>query len=1143
MSFVRTFLHPLIRKQNQAENVSAARKTLDSAVCSKILQINPNLNSFLQKKASILTKYILKTASLTPRGLALQNQSYLRVLKFQNSLNTNYFKLSNSMHINTHNKSRSLARSLIRNYSFSTRMPLNPSYRTHTTLSPTWFTTNSIFKNSDFFRKRSFGAVVVRNYGDSNFKLISILSKLFKVAFVNPASLISKIGAQSARFLSSLMAVGVAALSYVEYKLQQIYNNGYLTETYNKFSDYFADLKVKFSDSTFFNSREPSSEDLDFSKNLHQENNNKLDSRLDNYDSLNREDNVLMKLTKKLLEIQSTLKILNKNSLDSQNSVSMQLPMIVVVGSQSSGKSSVLEAIVGKEFLPKGSNMVTKRPIELTLIYEPTAEIPYGEFPALGLNNIQNFTEIQKTLVDLNQSVSESDCISEDPIELKIYSKNIPDLRLVDLPGYIQITNKNQPLALKQKIKNLCSKYLVNPNIILAVSAADVDLANSEALLAARHSDPLGLRTIGVVTKIDTITPKKAINMLDQNDYPLHLGYVGVICKPITVKQITDSKKPTISVITEADYYARNIEFRRSNVEVGVGLLRQKLVRILESSMAQSLTTLVDAVQADLAETKYEIKVQYNDERITSESYLADTFDGLKQKFKLFKQDFGKNQVREHIQKYLEHHVVNICDELYWNDQKIINSNDLDRNVDQGGWMPPFIANFYSTLKTVSSTINSILIEIKVANSGSMELPQTMKSRKCIKASTKSKKTFESNINNKYDDHGLILKKHQMELEKNEQEIYLDHKLTQATSLLVKSGIGRNTTKLVVDLIMCKINELVDSSYFYYHPESRQELLKMASEVLRSKYVSTIDQVENTIKPLKYEIEPELFEWQLAKVASLKMLDDEIDKCKSDIKDAKTSISQKQLTESIKLINKAAERGISTDRVISEAIKSVGSPVNLSSSQTPALPKRNLNVLKESELNQKLEQNETDQPSKPNSKNTKVNPIEQDSKVESKLDLSTVTTFDPSAIVNLNALITAHNIISLQNRYKTLRFRKQIISSAKCSDPQNKKACAETFLVMLSHKLAYSAVLFINYELLQNFFFEVPRNIDAKMYSMYRNRTGKASRKFADQNPKVRSHLALLERRDVLEEVMVKLSEIIREQNLANSYAEKWEFN
>ncbi|KAJ2758150.1 mitochondrial dynamin GTPase Msp1, partial [Coemansia nantahalensis] len=300
--------------------------------------------------------------------------------------------------------------------------------------------------------------------------------------------------------------------------------------------------------------------------------------------------------------------------------------------------------------------MVTRRPIELTLINTPNAGDAYGEFPQLGLDRIRDFRRIQRTLYDLNMSVSEAECVSDKPIELRIYSPHVPDLRLVDLPGYIQVVNRKQPPALRQRIRDLCETYLRQPNIILAVCAADVDLANSEALKASRRNDPLGVRTIGVITKVDMAEPADAVHMLTQNDYPLHLGYIGVVCRPVREKA---GRGPHEVVLSEAQYFGRHPEFQQPRVQIGVGTLRQKLVAVLEESMRQSLSSLVDAVRSELEETRYQIKVQYNDERVSPESYMAESLDVLKQRFKAFQQQFGKPQLRAEVQRWLESQVMN----------------------------------------------------------------------------------------------------------------------------------------------------------------------------------------------------------------------------------------------------------------------------------------------------------------------------------------------------------------------------------------------------------------------------------------------------------------------------------------------------
>ncbi|SMR47968.1 unnamed protein product [Zymoseptoria tritici ST99CH_3D1] len=379
-------------------------------------------------------------------------------------------------------------------------------------------------------------------------------------------------------------------------------------------------------------------------------------------------DDQMMMLTRKMIEIRSLLQTIGQSE-------SLTLPSIVVVGSQSSGKSSVLEAIVGHEFLPKGLNMVTRRPIELTLVNTPKATAEYGEFPALGLGKVTDFTQIQRTLTDLNLAVPEKDCVSDDPIQLRIYSPNVPDLSLIDLPGYIQVEAFDQPTELKMKIQELCDKYIQAPNVILAISAADVDLANSTALRASRRVDPRGERTIGVVTKMDLVDPIRGAQILSDKNYPLRLGYVGVVCKvPSESRSLFSRGSASItSLITknEKAFFGAHPETfgpdSKANVTVGTPALRKKLMHVLEATMSASLKTTSEAIHHELAEASYEFKVQYNERPLSAESYLAESLDTFKHGFKKVSESFGRKEVREIVKKELDQQVLNLLAQRYWN--------------------------------------------------------------------------------------------------------------------------------------------------------------------------------------------------------------------------------------------------------------------------------------------------------------------------------------------------------------------------------------------------------------------------------------------------------------------------------------------
>ncbi|CAK5269211.1 unnamed protein product [Mycena citricolor] len=524
--------------------------------------------------------------------------------------------------------------------------------------------------------------------------------------------------------------------------------------------------------------------------------NNSTDSTFDG------RQNGLMGLTKKLIEIRTML-------LSIDQSDSLKLPSIVVIGSQSSGKSSVLESIVGQEFLPKGNNMVTRRPIELTLVHvssqDGSTPKEYGEFPGLGLGKISDFTVIQKTLTDLNLAVPASEAVSEEPIDLRIYSPNVPDLTLIDLPGYVQLASLDQPETLREKISALCEKYIKEPNIILAVCAADVDLANSPALRASRKVDPLGLRTLGVITKMDLVPPEQGASILAGNRYPLHLGYVGVVLKA------GKKKANTTAVAVQNEYFRANSDvFGSSNsLMVGTDTLRRRLMEVLESSMASSLHGITNAVQLELEEATYQFKVQYNDQRITAESYVAETMDALKLRFKEYTQQFRRPMIREKLKSMLDDKVMDVLEQLYWQDKRA------------------------GELGTLGS-------DPRLA-------PEAI-------------------------------------------EPYWRHKLEAASSLLTKSGIGRDSTLLVADGLRALIDSIASGEPFTHHPRAADRLIQFSHAILRDRIGVASDQVENCIKPYKYEVEVEPREWDIGREHAIDLFEKEVNMCESKLREIRKRV-------------------------------------------------------------------------------------------------------------------------------------------------------------------------------------------------------------------------------------------------------------
>jgi dynamin GTPase len=212
--------------------------------------------------------------------------------------------------------------------------------------------------------------------------------------------------------------------------------------------------------------------------------------------------------------------------------MTLTLPQIAVIGSQSAGKSSVLENIVGRDFLPRGGSMVTKRPLVLQLITSQGQE--YGVFGHKPQHRFTNYADIRNEIENDTKAVVRDDMgVSNIPINLTIYSPHVINLTLVDLPGMVKVPSQGQPLDIVKKIDDIILEYISNENcLILAVTPANVDIVTSDALVMARSRDPMGKRTIGVLTKLDMMgRGHNARDVLLNKVVVLERGFIGVVLR------------------------------------------------------------------------------------------------------------------------------------------------------------------------------------------------------------------------------------------------------------------------------------------------------------------------------------------------------------------------------------------------------------------------------------------------------------------------------------------------------------------------------------------------------------------------------------------------------------------------------------
>ncbi|KAJ1730167.1 vacuolar protein sorting-associated protein 1 [Coemansia biformis] len=300
----------------------------------------------------------------------------------------------------------------------------------------------------------------------------------------------------------------------------------------------------------------------------------------------------------------------------------VDLPQIIVIGSQSSGKSSVLENIVGRDFLPRGTGIVTRRPLVLQLINRaaPAGEAAseadgkenpneWGEFLHVPGKKFFNFDEIRDEIVsDTEKKTGKNLGISPVPINLRIFSPNVLTLTLVDLPGLTKVPVGDQPKDIERQIREMIMTYINKPNaIILAVTAANSDLANSDGLKLAREVDPDGARTIGVLTKVDLMDKgTDVIDILAGRVIPLRLGYVPVVNRG--QKDIETKRSISSALDNERSFFECHASYQSKAQYCGTPFLARKLNLLLMHHIKITLPEIKAKIAATLAKYRAELE-------------------------------------------------------------------------------------------------------------------------------------------------------------------------------------------------------------------------------------------------------------------------------------------------------------------------------------------------------------------------------------------------------------------------------------------------------------------------------------------------------------------------------------------------------
>nr|NP_038634.1 interferon-induced GTP-binding protein Mx2 [Mus musculus]BAA82593.1 Mx2 protein [Mus musculus musculus] len=280
----------------------------------------------------------------------------------------------------------------------------------------------------------------------------------------------------------------------------------------------------------------------------------------------------------------------------------LALPAIAVIGDQSSGKSSVLEALSGVA-LPRGSGIVTRCPLVLKLRKlnegeEWRGKVSYDDIEV----ELSDPSEVEEAINKGQNFIAGVGLgISDKLISLDVSSPNVPDLTLIDLPGITRVAVGNQPADIGRQIKRLIKTYIQKQETInLVVVPSNVDIATTEALSMAQEVDPEGDRTIGILTKPDLVdrgTEDKVVDVVRNLVYHLKKGYMIVKCRG--QQDIQEQLSLTEALQNEQIFFKEHPHFRvlLEDGKATVPCLAERLTAELILHICKSLPLLENQIK------------------------------------------------------------------------------------------------------------------------------------------------------------------------------------------------------------------------------------------------------------------------------------------------------------------------------------------------------------------------------------------------------------------------------------------------------------------------------------------------------------------------------------------------------------------
>ncbi|KAK5313210.1 hypothetical protein LTR70_007727 [Exophiala xenobiotica] len=296
----------------------------------------------------------------------------------------------------------------------------------------------------------------------------------------------------------------------------------------------------------------------------------------------------------------------------------IDLPQIIVCGDQSSGKSSVLEAVSGLRF-PTKDALCTRFATELILrrhteVASKVTIVPDANRPEKEKEQLQNFQSednVYENLGTITEDASEamgldgsSKNFSLDVLRIELSGPEQPHLTLVDLPGLFHVGSKSQSDADAEAVKSLVTGYMQKSrSIILAVVSAKNDFNNQIITKYAKDFDNDGQRTLGVITKPDTLpagsdSEKQFFELAENKDVKFRLGWHVLKNRSYEERDCSNEERHLL----EKQFFSTSIWMSLPPSQVGITTFKHRLSTVLQRQILSELPSLMADVVKGIQE-------------------------------------------------------------------------------------------------------------------------------------------------------------------------------------------------------------------------------------------------------------------------------------------------------------------------------------------------------------------------------------------------------------------------------------------------------------------------------------------------------------------------------------------------------------